>query len=150
VAEKKRIDIPNKKAGFNFHIEDKYAAGMMLQGSEVKSVRAHNLNMGDAYCVFENGELFVRNLHISEFKQASFAKHEPMRQRKLLLSKKELKKLEQKAKTKGYTIFPIRIFENERGIFKMEIGIGQGKKMYDKREDLKEKDVKRDLEKYKL
>jgi SsrA-binding protein len=150
VAEKKRIDIPNKKAGFNFHIEEKYVAGLLLKGTEVKSIRMNNVNMGDAYCYFAGDELFIKNLHISEFKQASFGAHEPMRERKLLLTKKELKRLGQKAKTKGYTIFPVRLFENERGLFKIEIAIGQGKKLYDKREDLKEKDVKRDLEKYKL
>jgi SsrA-binding protein len=148
-AEKNRIEVVNKKAGFNFHIEDKFTAGIVLQGTEVKSVRANNLNMGDAYCVMMDGELYLRNMHISEFKQASFVSHEPIHDRKLLLTKKEIKRLDQKAKTKGYTIFPIRLFENERGIFKIEIGIGQGKKQFDKREDLKEKDAKRDLERYK-
>jgi SsrA-binding protein len=145
VAEKKRIEIPNKKAGFNFHIEDKYQAGMMLLGTEVKSIRALNINMGDAYCYFADGELFIRNMHISEYKQSSFGAHDPLRERKLLLSKRELKKLELKSKNKGYTIFPIRLFENERGIFKLEIAIGQGKKLFDKRDDLKEKDAKREI-----
>lgn len=149
MADKKRIDIPNKKAGFNFHIEDKYTAGLMLTGPEVKSIRSHNLNLGDAYCVVNDKELFVRNMHISEFKQAAgFASQEPMRDRKLLVTKKELHRIIQKSKNKGYTIFPIRLFENERGIFKLEIGIGQGKKQFDKRDDIKERDVKRELERF--
>jgi len=149
VASNKRIEIANKKAGFQFHVEEKYQAGMALTGSEVKSVRASHVNMGDAYCYFSSGELWIKNLHISEFKNAGFVQHEPLRERKLLLTSKELKKLSQKAKTKGYTIFPIRLFENERGFFKLEIGIGQGKKQFDKREDIKERDVKRDLERFK-
>lgn len=122
---------------------------MVLSGTEVKSIRANNLNMGDAYCYVEDGELYVKNLHISEFKQASFGAHDPLRNRKLLLTKKELKKIAQLAKVKGTAIFPIKLFENERGIFKLEIGVGHGKKLYDKREDLKEKDAKRDLERFK-
>lgn len=150
MAEKKRINIPNKKAGFNYHTEESYNAGMVLTGPEVKSIRANNLNMGDAYCMFREDELFLVNMHISEFKQASgFAVQNPLRERKLLLTKKEMGRLQHKAKNKGYSIFPIRLFENELGIFKMEIGIGQGKKQYDKRDDMKERDVKRELERYK-
>jgi SsrA-binding protein len=149
VAIAKKIEIVNRKAGFNYHVDEKYSAGMVLTGAEVKSIRANNVNMGDAYCFFESGELFIKNLHISEFKQASFGVHDPLRNRKLLLNKKELKKLSTKAKVKGTAIFPIKIFENERGIFKLEIGVGQGKKLYDKREDMKEKDVKRELERFK-
>lgn len=149
MAEKKKIEIANKKAGFNYHIEDKYVAGLMLSGAEVKSIRSSNMNMGDAYCVMLDGELFVRNMHISEFKQATgFLLQEPLRDRKLLLTKKELQRIGHKAKNKGYTIFPIRLFENERGIFKLEIGIGQGKKQFDKRDDIKERDVKRELERF--
>lgn len=148
MAEKKRIDIVNRKAGFNYQVEEKFQAGMVLTGSEVKSIRASNLNMGDAYCYMEDGELWLKNLHISEFKQASHSNHDPMRNRKLLLTKKELKKLGQITKTKGIAMFPIRLYENERGIFKMEIGVGHGKKLYDKRDDMKEKDAKRELERF--
>jgi len=149
VAPNKKIEIVNRKAGFNFHIEDKFSAGIELKGTEVKAIRQNNVNMGDAYCLFDGEILILKNMHISEFKQASFATHEPMRDRRLLLTKKEMVRLSKKAKTKGYTVFPIRLFENEKGLFKIEIGVGQGKKTYDKREDLKEKDVKRDLERYK-
>ncbi len=150
MADKKHIDITNRKASFNYHIEDKYQAGMVLSGGEVKSIRAGNINISDAYCYFDNGELWVKNLHISEFKQVSYNKHYPLRDRKLLLNKKELKKITNKAKIKGTAIFPIRLFENERGILKLEIGIGTGKKQFDKRDDIKEKDVKRELDRMNL
>ena len=150
VAEKKKIEIVNRKAGFEYHTEDKYVAGIVLTGPEVKSIRANNLNLGDAYGMVQDGELFLKNMHISEFKQAmGFGEQLPLRERKLLLTKKELQRLGAKVKNKGYTIFPMRLFENERGIFKVEIGIGQGKKTYDKRDDLKERDMKRELERYK-
>lgn len=102
--------------------------------------------MGDGYCYMENGELFLRNVHISEWKQASYDAHEPMRDRKLLLNKRELAKIEARIKSKGYAVFPVRLFESDRGFFKLEIGLGQGKKTFDKREDLKEKDIQRDLD----
>lgn len=140
----------NRKAGFNFHIEQRYEAGMVLYGGEVKSIRNGNVNMGDAYCVMEDGELSVLHLHISEFKQVSYNVHETMRQRKLLLNKQELKKIEGKIKTKGYAVFPIRLYENDRGILKLEIGLGQGKKTFDKRDDLKEKDMDRELQRSNL
>lgn len=145
----KKVEIVNRKAGFNFHIEEKYVAGIVLKGTEVKSIRANAVNMGDAYCFFEGHELFLRNMHISEYKQGMAGVHDPLRERKLLLNKKELKKILQKSKTKGYAIFPIRLFESDRGMFKIEIGLGTGKKQFDKREDIKEKDVKRDLERFK-
>lgn len=145
----KKIEIANKRAGFNFHIEESYEAGMQLVGTEVKSIRNHSVNMGDGYCVMQDGELFLKNIHISEFSFASFNSHEPMRDRKLLLNKRELRKIEMKIKSKGYTVFPIRLFENERGIFKLEIGLGQGKKTFDKRDDLKAKDIARDIQRYK-
>jgi SsrA-binding protein len=145
----KKIEISNKRARFNFHIEETYEAGMQLVGTEVKSIRNNSVNMGDGYCVLQDGELFLKNIHISEFSLASYNSHEPMRDRKLLLNKRELRKIEMKIKSKGYTVFPIRLYENERGIFKMEIGLGQGKKTFDKRDDLKEKDIARDIQRYK-
>jgi len=150
VSKPKSIEISNKRASFQFHAEQKYVAGMLLTGTEVKSIRQGNINLGDAYGYVENGELFLRNMHISEYKQGSFGTHEPLRDRKLLLTKKELKKVIQLVKNKGIAIFPIRLFENERGIFKLEIGIGPGKKLHDKRDDLKEKDVKRELQRVRV
>jgi SsrA-binding protein len=102
--------------------------------------------MGDGYCYLENGELFLKNMHISEWKQASYDAHEPLRDRKLLLNKRELARIEGRIKSKGYAVFPVRLFESDRGFFKLEIGLGQGKKTFDKREDIKEKDIKRDLD----
>ncbi len=145
-ASPKKIEILNRKARFNFHVEDTFVAGMQLLGSEVKSIRNNAVNMGDGYCQLNDGELFLKNIHISEWKQQGFEVHEPMRERKLLLNKRELLKIEAKIKSKGYAVFPIRLFEGERGIFKMEIGLGQGKKTFDKRDDLKEKDIQRDLD----
>jgi len=142
----KKVEIVNRKAGFNFHIEQRYEAGLLLLGGEVKSIRDNNVNMGDAYCIFEEGELWLKNMHISEFKQSSYNKHEPLRPRKLLLNKQELHKIEAKIKTKGYAVFPIKLYETDRGFLKLEIGLGQGKKTFDKRDDMKEKDIKRDLD----
>ncbi len=142
----KKIEIVNRKARFNFHVEESFTAGMLLLGSEVKSIRNNSVNMGDGYCQLNEGELFLKNIHISEWNQQGFGVHEPMRERKLLLNKRELLRIEAKIKSKGYTVFPIRLFEGDRGIFKMEIGLGQGKKTFDKRDDLKEKDIKRDLD----
>lgn len=142
----KKIEILNRKASFNFHIEERFEAGMELKGSEVKSIRSNSVNMGDGYCYLENGELFLKNIHISEWKQASYDAHEPLRDRKLLLNKRELARIESRIKSKGYAVFPVRLFESERGFFKMEIGLGQGKKTFDKRDDIKEKDIKRDLD----
>ena len=147
---RKRVDVLNRKAGFNFHIEQRYEAGMVLWGGEVKSIRNGNVNMGDAYCVLEDGEVYLLHMHISEFKQSSYNVHAPMRQRKLLLNKQEIKKIEGKIKTKGYTLFPIRLYENDRGILKLEIGMGQGKKTFDKRDDLKEKDIAREMQRSKI
>ncbi len=142
----KKIEIHNRKASFNYHIEERFETGMELRGSEVKSIRSNSVNMGDGYCYMENGELFLRNVHISEWKQASYDAHEPLRDRKLLLNKRELAKIEARIKSKGYAVFPVRLFESDRGFFKLEIGLGQGKKTFDKREDLKEKDIQRDLD----
>jgi SsrA-binding protein len=149
VAKTKPIEIVNRKAGFNFHAEQKFSVGMMLTGTEVKSIRAGNINMGDAYAMVEDDELWLKNLHISPYSQSSFAQHDPMRNRKLLITKKELKKIVVAVKNKGIAVFPIRLFENERGIFKLEIGVGPGKKTHDKREDIKSRDVERELSRLK-
>lgn len=141
-----RIQIVNRKAKFNYHIEETLIAGMQLLGTEVKSIRNQQVNLGDGYCYVLDGELFIKNVHISEWKQKGFDVHEPLRERKLLLNKRELRKVEARIKTKGYSVFPIKLFESERGFFKLELGLGQGKKNYDKREDIKEKDIQRDID----
>jgi len=138
--------VRNKRATFEFEIIDRYVAGIMLRGSEIKSVREGKVSMNDAYCQFRDGELWIKNLNISEYKQATVWQHEPLRMRKLLLSKKELGKLLAKVKERGFTIIPLRLFMNERGFAKIEIALARGKKVHDKRASIKEKDQKRDLD----
>lgn len=144
------INIRNKKASFEYSFIDKYIAGIVLTGSEIKSIRMGKVNLQDAYCTFFHGELFVRELHISPYTMAKEINHEPKRERKLLLNKRELRKLDTKNKEKGLTIIPIRIFLNDRGLAKLEIALAKGKKIYDKREDIKEKDMKRDLDRMRI
>ena len=120
----------------------------MLTGTEVKSIREGKASLSDSFCVLINGELWVKNLHISEYKQGSYNNHEPKRMRKLLLNKKELFKLESKMREKGLTIVPIQLFFNERGFAKLEVALARGKKMFDKREDMKKKDMQREVAKF--
>ncbi len=138
--------IINRKAKFDYEFIDRYKAGVVLTGTEIKSVRAGNVNMGDAFCTFIKGNLVLRNLHIGVYKQGSYNNHEPMRERVLLLKKTELKKLLTKLKDKGNTIIPIEIFFSETGYAKIEIALARGKKTYDKRDDLKQKDIERNTQ----
>jgi SsrA-binding protein len=140
------INIKNKRATFEFEILDTYVAGVILHGSEIKSIREGRANMSDAYCVFREGELWIKNLNINEYKQATMWQHEPLRIRKLLLNKKELEKLLAKVKERGFTIIPLKLFVTDRGFAKIEIALARGKKVHDKRESIKQKDEKRDLE----
>lgn len=146
---KKNIEIVNRKAEHEYFFNAKFEAGIMLGGTEVKAIRQGKANLVDAFCVFSHGELFVRNLHISEYSYGTHYNHETRRIRKLLLKKTELKKLERKVSEKGMTIVPYKIFLNERGFVKVEIVLAQGKKSYDKRETLKAKDNKRTLDQLK-
>lgn len=138
-------EIKNKKASFEFNFLQTYIAGIMLTGTEVKSIRSGKANFTDSYCVMMNGDLFLKNMHISEYKEGSYNNHEPKRMRKLLLNREELRKIESKLKEKGTTIVPVRLFFNERSIAKVEIAVAKGKKLFDKRESLKEKDLRRQL-----
>ncbi len=142
------ITIKNKKAYFEYHILDKYEAGIELLGTEIKSIRAGKANLTDGFCTFVGNELFAFNIHISEYSMGSFYNHEPKRNRKLLLNKKELHKLRIKTQDKGMTIIPLQIFFNERGFAKMEIALAQGKKLHDKRDSLKERDAKIEISRY--
>ncbi len=142
------ITIKNKKAYFEYHILDKYEAGIELLGTEIKSIRAGKANLTDGFCTFVGNELFAFNIHISEYSMGSFYNHEPKRNRKLLLNKKELNKLRIKTQDKGMTIVPLQIFFNERGFAKMEIALAQGKKLHDKRDSLKERDAKIEISRY--
>ncbi|MBK9048212.1 MAG: SsrA-binding protein SmpB [Bacteroidetes bacterium] len=132
--------VNNKKAVFEYHIETKYEAGLVLTGTEIKSVRASQANLADSFCVFMNGELWVKGMHISEYKEASYNNHAAKRDRKLLLRQTELRKLGTKMKEKGYTLIPVRLYISEKGLAKLEIALARGKKLFDKREDLKKKD----------
>jgi SsrA-binding protein len=143
---KDQIIISNKKASFEYNFLTTYTAGIMLTGTEVKSIREGKATLSDSFCVMTNGDLWVKNMHISEYKQGSYNNHEPKRLRKLLLNKSELQKITSKLKEKGVTIIPVQLFFNERGYAKLEIALARGKKMFDKRESLKEKDVKRQMQ----
>ncbi len=140
------INIKNKKVFFEYELIDRIVAGIQLLGTEIKSIRAGKANLADAYCHFINHELYVKNLHISEYDFGSCNNHEARRERKLLLNRRELDKLERKTKESGLTIVAVRLFLTEKGIAKLEIAIARGKKNYDKRETLKNKDAKRDID----
>lgn len=146
---KSNVNIVNKRASFEYHINQKYVAGILLLGTEVKSVREGNVNLNDAFCFFKDDELYVRNLQIGVYRQGTHANHEPLRIRKLLLKKSELRKIRSKASEQGVTIVPLKIFFSDTGYAKMEIAIAQGKKSYDKREDIKKRDVEREIQRYK-
>jgi SsrA-binding protein len=145
----RKLNIVNRRAKYDYHIHTTFVAGVSLVGTEVKSIRDNKVNLQDAFAYFRSdNELWMKGLHISLFKEGSHNNHDPIRERQLLLQKQELRKLRTKGKEKGYSIVLLRIFENDRGIIKFEIGIGSGKKQFDKRHDLKEKDIKRQIERY--
>ncbi|OFX86588.1 MAG: SsrA-binding protein [Bacteroidetes bacterium GWF2_33_16] len=143
------INIKNKKAGFSYEFIDKYIAGIKLTGTEIKSIRGGKANLIDTYCYFVEHELYVRGLNISEYSFGTHYNHEPKRDRKLLLTRRELNKLEKKVSEKGLTIVALRLFITESGWAKLEIALAKGKQEFDKREDIKKKDVKRDLDRLK-
>ncbi len=141
-----KVNIQNKKAQHNFSFIDKYTAGIQLTGTEIKSIKQGKASLVDSFCYFINHELFLKGLNISEYSHGTHFNHEPKRDRKLLLNKKELRKLEQKSKTRGNTIIAYRLFINEKGWAKVQISLAKGKQEFDKREDIKIKDLKRDLD----
>jgi SsrA-binding protein len=142
------MEIRNRSAYHDYFIDDKYDAGMVLAGTEVKSIREGKVSFADSFCIFQKGELWVKNLHIAEYRFGTTNNHLAVHDRKLLLTKKELRKLENKMKEKGFTIVPLRVFFTDKGLAKMEIGLGRGKKLYDKRETIKQRDTERDMKKY--
>ncbi len=145
-----KIDIKNKKAWHEFEVLERYTAGIRLQGSEIKSIRQGKASIKEAFCYFHRGELFVKQMHIAAYeKSEAFFGHEERRERKLLLKKDELRKIQKKVKTTGLTVVPLRLFIGKSGFAKMEIGIVRGKKKHDKRRELKEKDLKREMERAK-
>ncbi|HLK27825.1 MAG TPA: SsrA-binding protein [Puia sp.] len=141
-------EIKNRSAYHEYFIEDKYDAGMVLAGTEVKSIREGKVSFVDSFCFFIKGELWVKNMHIAEYRFGTTNNHLAVHDRKLLLTKRELRKLENKMKEKGYSIIPLRIFFNEKGLAKMEIGLGKGKKHFDKRETIKKRDVEKEIKRY--
>jgi SsrA-binding protein len=140
---KSNICIKNRKASYEYSFLDTYVAGIQLVGVEIKSIRNGRVNLSESYCVFQKGELYLKNAHISPYENAGYVKVDPLRDRKLLLNKNELRKLSEGISRKGLTIVPTKMFINDRGLCKVEICLCQGKKNYDKRESLKEKDMKK-------
>lgn len=143
------INIKNKRASYDYEFVGKFVAGMALKGTEIKSIRMGKVTLTDGFCFFKDEELYARGINIASYELGSFYNHEPTRERKLLLTKKELKKLLTKSNEKGLTIIPIRLFITARGFAKLEIALAKGKKTHDKRDSIKEKDVKRELSKIK-
>ena len=140
------INIKNRKASFEYELLEKFVTGIQLAGTEIKSIRNGKVSLKDSYCQFYAGELFAKNIHISEYELGTCNNHPAKRDRKLLLTKKELQKLERKTKESGLTIIPTRLFINDRGLAKLEIALARGKKIYDKRETIKQKDYKREID----
>lgn len=146
----KTVNIQNRQARFEYEILDKYTAGIVLTGTEIKSIREGKVNLQDGYCYFNNGELFVKAVNITPYAQGTHYNHEATRERKLLLKKTEINKLEGKIEEKGLTLIPLRLFINDRGFAKMEIAVGRGKKLHDKRDSMRERDAKRELDRMKI
>ena len=141
-----KVEIVNRKADFEYNFIDTYEAGIVLTGTEIKSIRQGNANLRDAYCYFKKGELYIKSLFIAEYTFANQFNHETRRTRKLLLRRGQLRKMEKQVKERGYTIVPVRLYIADNGYAKLEIALAKGKKTYDKRESLKQKDVERDME----
>ena len=143
-------EMNNRQAYFNYAIEDKFEAGVVLLGTEVKSIREGKVSFNDAFCLFDKHELWVRGLYIAEYKLGTTNNHIAVYDRKLLLHKKELKKLEARMKERGYSIIPLKVFFNDKELVKIEIGLGRGKKDHDKRQTIKERDSKKEIKQYLL
>ena len=138
------MKIVNKKAYYNYQVIEEFTAGLMLVGSEVKSIRENNFNFGDSFIIFKDGELYVKNMSISKYREATFQNHEEMRDRKILLTKKEISKISKLTDVRGITMIPLEMF-TIRGRFKLKVGVCKGKKDYDKRDSIKKKDIEREL-----
>lgn len=138
----------NRQAYFHYFIEDKYVAGIVLLGTEVKSIRDGKLSFNDAFCMFDEGELWVRGLYIASYMHGTANNHIEVHDRKLLLTKRELNKLQTRMKEKGYTLVPLKVFFTDKNLVKIEIGLGRGKKLYDKRETIRNRDVEKDIKRH--
>lgn len=146
---KNSINIKNRKAKFNYEFLDKYTAGIKLAGTEIKAIREGKASIAESFCEFHNHELFVINMHVEEYSHATHFNHNPKSERKLLLQRRELRKLEKEVTNSGLTIIPLRLFINDRGLAKLQIALAKGKKIYDKRESIKERESKRKLDRIK-
>ena len=146
----KPLNIRNKQANFEFELLEKLVAGLVLTGSEIKSIREGKATLTEGYCYISRGEAFIKGMNITPYAEGSYYNHEAIRERKLLLKKTEIKKLEKKSQEKGLTIVPLRLFISDRGLAKLEIAIARGKKTHDKREQIKERDIKRELSRVKF
>lgn len=142
------MEIKNRSAFHEYFIDNKYVAGVVLTGTEVKSLRAGKASFNDSYCIINKGEAWIKSLHIAEYSHGTVNNHDPLRERKLLLQKRELRKIESKLKEKGYTLIPLRIFFSEKNLIKIEIGLARGKKLHDKRETIKKRDVEREMKRF--
>jgi SsrA-binding protein len=141
-------ELKNRQIFYEYFIDSRYEAGMVLLGTEVKSMREGKVSFNDSYCLIDKGEIWLKSLHIAEYSHGTVNNHDPLRDRKLLLQKREIKKIKTKLKEKGYTLVPLRIFFNEKNLAKIEIGLAKGKKLHDKRESIKQKDVEREMKRY--
>ena len=142
------MEIKNRSAFHEYFFDNKYVAGVVLTGTEVKSLREGKASFNDSYCIIHKGELWLKSLHIAEYSHGTVNNHDPVRDRKLLLQKREINKIEAKLKEKGYTLIPLLIFLNEKNLVKVEIGLGKGKKLHDKRETIKKRDVEREMKRF--
>ena len=142
------MEIKNRSAFHEYFFDNKYVAGVVLTGTEVKSLREGKASFNDSYCLIHKGEMWLKSLHIAEYSHGTINNHDPIRDRKLLLQKREISKIEGKLKEKGYTLIPLRIFFNEKNLIKVEIGLGKGKKLHDKRETIKKRDVEREMKRF--
>ncbi|MDY6148271.1 MAG: SsrA-binding protein SmpB [Porphyromonas sp.] len=144
----KNISIKNRRATFDYELLDQYTAGLVLVGSEIKSLREGKAGLVDSYCYFANNELWIKNMYIAEYFYATYNNHIERRERKLLLNRKELRKIQEALKNPGLTVIPIRLFINEKGLAKLVIATARGKKQYDKRADIKEREMRRDIDRF--
>lgn len=142
------MEIKNRQAFYEYFIDDTFTAGMVLLGTEVKSLRAGKCSFNDSYCLLHKGEVMIKSLHIAEYSHGTVNNHDPIRERKLLLNRREIKKIEGKIKEKGYTIIPLKIFFNEKNMVKIEIGLARGKKLHDKRDTIRQRDTEREMKRY--
>lgn len=142
------MEIKNRSAFHEYFFDNKYVAGIVLTGTEVKSLRSGKASFNDSYCIIHKGEIWLKSLHIAEYSHGTVNNHDPVRDRKLLLQKREISRIEERLKEKGYTLIPLRIFFNEKNLIKVEIGLGKGKKLHDKRETIKKRDMEREMKRY--